>query len=298
MRLNPCWNHFKDTVKVNRFLCLLKKVNDQGCLNPQMTARGSGTALRLCESHRWQRQKELIYLRLIIHDEAAAVIVGKYQMKPRTLKEIVAGESFNWGDDQNEKYFEVAEERIDIQWDSLIKPFIYQVDFCHGRALDLAAGKGRNTRKLCGLFDQVIAVDVHPENLAFLEKRFGEDPKVEVVATNGFSLERIGSASIDLVYCFDSMVHFDLELIISYMKELYRVMKTGSYGFVHHSNYTQSPGRHFLQNPHARNFMSNNLFAHICMSNGFSIIKQQYVDWPLLNPEFKQLDGLTLFAKF
>lgn len=47
-----------------------------------------------------------------------------------------------------------------------------------------------------------------------------------------------------------------------------------------------------MQNPHCRNFMSKELFAHLCIINGLSILKQKVIDWGI-----KNLDCVSLFQK-
>jgi ubiquinone/menaquinone biosynthesis C-methylase UbiE len=97
---------------------------------------------------------------------------------------------------------------------------------------------------------------------------------------------------VTLVYTFDSMVHFDSDVIRAYMKEFYRILKPGGHCFCHHSNYTGNPGGDFTTNPHWRNFMSKELFAHYAIKEGFKIIEQKVIDWSVPN-----LDCLSLIQK-
>jgi hypothetical protein len=89
----------------------------------------------------------------------------------------------------------------------------------------------------------------------------------------------LDTSAFTFLYTFDAMVHFDLEIVISYIPEFARVLKPGAYAFVHHSNYTANPGGDFRQNPHWRNFMSAAIFKHIAVRSGFDVIRQETFNW-------------------
>lgn len=67
---------------------------------------------------------------------------------------------------------------------------------------------------------------------------------------DGTGLVGLDTSAFTFVYTFDSMVHFDLEIVMSYIPEFARVLKPAAHAFVHHSNYTANPGGDFRQNPH------------------------------------------------
>ena len=206
-------------------------------------------------------------------------------------RDIVQQEAMLWGD-AAEGYFSRAEACFEKQWKTLIEPFLFSVEVDTSCVLELAAGRGRNTAKLSSLCDRVLAVDVNPENIAFLRQRFQDTPNVAIIHNSGTDLADIPDDSVSLVYCFDSMVHFDIEIIIPYLKEFARILRPGGLGFCHHSNYTDGPGKDFRDNPHWRNFMSKNLFHHLCRRSGLDVLKQQVFDWSG-EPE---LDCFTLFT--
>lgn len=126
----------------------------------------------------------------------------------------------------------------------------------------------------------------------FLQGKVWQEQKNTYLKNDGYSLKGIGDYSVSLIYSFDSMVHFDNEVVQNYLKEIYRVLKPGSRGFIHHSNYVGNPGGNFMENPHCRNFMSKELFAHYCIRAGMNIIEQKPLDW-----ELPALDCLTVFEK-
>ena len=84
--------------------------------------------------------------------------------------------------------------------------------------VDLAAGHGRNSRKLLEHARKLFIVDVNEENVSFCRSRFANQPNVTVFRNNGYSLRPIEDETVSLLYCFDAMVHFDSDVIRNYLK--------------------------------------------------------------------------------
>jgi len=187
-------------------------------------------------------------------------------------------------------YFDMAEPHIDQQWSEFIYPLISDCDF--SVVVDLAAGHGRNTERLRHLAGKVFALDVIEEHVHFCETRFAEDSRVECLVCDGVSLTGIPDASVSLVYSFDSMVHFDSDVVRAYLGDIARVLRPGGRGMCHHSNYTDRPIGDFRESPHWRNFMSRELFAHYCHKEGLSIVRSELIDWGV-----PDLDCITLVER-
>ena len=188
-------------------------------------------------------------------------------------------------------YYDEAEAFIVDQWQQLIWPMIYDCDF--SCVVDLAAGHGRNSKLLREAAGQLIVVDINQENVDFCKQRFAGDPKFRFLKNDGCSLEGIADESVSLIYTFDAMVHFDSDVVRSYLREFRRVLRPGGRGFCHHSNYTGNPSGDFRQDPNWRNFMSQQLFHHYCAKEGLSVVRSQVIDWS----GAPQHDCLTVFEK-
>ena len=188
-------------------------------------------------------------------------------------------------------YFDQAEQDTDWHWHDFVFPMIQDCDF--SVVLDLAAGHGRNAAKLLELAEKLYIVDVNEENVEFCRRRFEGDERVSFLLCDGISLTGIPDGEISLAYCFDSMVHFDSDVVRAYLGEFRRVLRPGGRGMCHHSNYTAQPSTpDFRANPHWRNFMSRELFEHYCYKEGLAVIHAQVIDWGV--PE---LDCITVFEK-
>lgn len=187
-------------------------------------------------------------------------------------------------------YYESAEQWIEQAWSQTVWPFIWECDF--SCVVDLAAGHGRNTRKLLELAKKLYLVDINADNIRFCRQRFATETRITYIQNDGFTLSDIPSGEVSLVYCFDAMGHFDSDIIRSYLHDFHRVLKPGGYGFCHHSNYDRNPGGDIHDNPGWRNFMSQNLFLHYCAKERLEVVKSQIIDW-----DTPKQDCVTLFRK-
>ncbi|GBO52272.1 hypothetical protein APA_5362 [Pseudanabaena sp. lw0831] len=178
-------------------------------------------------------------------------------------------------------YFDLAEQpsSMDDQWDKYI--YVNIKDFDLSICIDLASGHGRNTNKLKEYAKQIHLVDVNKSCIDACKKRFGErDEKCSFFyyVNDGHTLKEISSSTIQFIYSWDAMVHFDKLVVKDYIKEFFRVLKSGGYGFVHHSNYGVINSSHdWMQNPGWRTNMTAELFVDYCNEVGLKIVKQQFI---------------------
>jgi ubiquinone/menaquinone biosynthesis C-methylase UbiE len=192
------------------------------------------------------------------------------------------------------EYYDCAEVGIESQWQELIWPIISDADFSY--VLEIAAGHGRNTAKLLTVARMVVASDINESNISFLQERFAEYDNVEIMQNNGADLRSIKGGSVSFVYCFDAMVHFDCDVIRSYIKEIRRILKPGGRAFCHYSVYDKNPTGTYRDHPGWRNFMSQQLFEHWVAKEGMRPIKSIYVkaaQTPTI--EVEGADGVTYF---
>jgi len=82
--------------------------------------------------------------------------------------------------------------------------------------------------------------------------------------------------------------------VIRYIRELRRVLRSKGHAFIHHSNYTASPGGSFRKNPHWRNFNSKEIVAHFAVKNQLKVVGQQVINWGGTS----DLDCLTMLRRY
>ena len=178
---------------------------------------------------------------------------------------------------------------MERQWKNIIWPCINDCDFTV--VLDLAAGHGRNSAQLIGHAQKLYVTDIVADNIEVCSERFKHSPIVETFVGNGYDFQPMEDESLTFIYCFDAMVHFDSDVVRSYLKDTRRVLKPGGRAFYHHSNYTG--GHDWRTNPGGRNFMSTELFAHYAHKEDLAVVHQKATG--LNSPAGR--DCLTLVAK-
>lgn len=210
------------------------------------------------------------------------------------LKSKTANVVRRWADTP---YYNSVENAARGQWKSIIQPFLGQFNPDYDVVLELAVGHGRMTSILLEHTDNLIGVDVLQENIDFCQDRFGDLPNLTLVRNDGVTLDAVADASVSFVFCFDSMIHFDSDVVRNYLSEFYRIMKPGGLGFLHHSNLSKNPGGNFQKNAHARNFMSEALFRHYAAKEGLNVVKSQVIDWGQGEKRVEKLDCLSLIQR-
>lgn len=191
------------------------------------------------------------------------------------------------------RYYADNEQYIEKQWEWFIWPRINAFDF--SCTLDLACGFGRNAAKLVNVAKRLYLVDVNPEAIAFCQNRFSNASiPVEYIVNSGTSLAPIGDNELTTIYSWDSMVHFDPEIIAAYIKEFARVLRVGGRGFIHHSNYgAWGEPRHWKDNPGWRSNASASVVADCLKAANLRVTDQHLLCWDYVD----NLDCLTCFEK-
>jgi SAM-dependent methyltransferase len=207
---------------------------------------------------------------------------------PSALERLAAEEAAIW---KQNPYYEHAEPYMESLWQGLIWPIVADFDFTV--TIDLACGHGRNTAFLVPLAQRLYAMDVNEENVAFCRARFAGTPQVVPVRNNGLSFDPVADGEATAIYCFDAMVHFDSDVVRAYLVDAARVLRPNGRAFFHHSNYGGAPAGHFHQNPHIRNFMTKELFAHYAAKSGLRVVSQRAIDWA----DAPELDCLSVVMR-
>ena len=189
------------------------------------------------------------------------------------LRELAVYSGEPWTPDS--RYFPDAEASMEQLWRQMVLPFIEGSDFSH--TIDLAAGHGRNSAILCTLADRLTIMDIQPGNIEVCKKRLAGRKGIEFYVNNGFDLRPVRDGEVTLVYCFDAMVHFDSDVVRSYLRDTLRVLTPGGRGFFHHSNFTR--GHDWRTNTGGRAFMSKELFEHYALKEGLNVLSQEVITW-------------------
>ena len=185
----------------------------------------------------------------------------------------------------------------DAQWYGSILPRI-QAFVPAGTILEIAPGFGRWTQYLKGLCQNLIVVDLNENCIERCKERFASSSNISYYVNDGTSLEMIPDNSIDFVFCFDSLVHVEIQVLEAYVTQLARKLTKNGAGFFHHSNIGEYHRRWKYQNrlpqtisryltrrkvftdDHLRAFsVTAAKFAEVCDSAGLCCITQELVNW-------------------
>lgn len=192
-------------------------------------------------------------------------------------------------------YYAGAENQdaMEIFWgeNSLFKESFSKLDLTN--VVELACGHGRHVRMYKEMASHIILVDILEKNINICKKRFYEEQHISYYVNSGYDLSIIEMESQTALFTYDAMVHFEMLDVYSYLKETYRILKPNGMALFHHSNNTESYKVDFATGKNCRNYMSMELFAHLCNRSGLEVVSQKAIDWSGV----KDLDGITLVKK-
>lgn len=107
--------------------------------------------------------------------------------------------------------------------------------------LEIAPGQGRWSRFIIPMAKRYVGVDINEYCVQSCKDRFSGFPHAEFYRNDGLTFPMITEGCVDFIFSFDSLVHVDLPVMESYIKECLRVLKPNGSAFLHHSNAGEFP---------------------------------------------------------
>ena len=102
------------------------------------------------------------------------------------------------------------------------------------RALEVGCGPGRLMRPMSRHFVEIHGVDVSDEMIALSKEKLADIPNARTYVTDGSTLPMFDDESFEFVYSYAVFQHIPArEVIVSYLREIHRVMKTGGLAVLH-----------------------------------------------------------------
>ncbi len=158
--------------------------------------------------------------------------------------------------------------------------------------IELACGHGRHSEQIAERCGTLALMDIHQENIDACKTRLSRFSRLSFVLNNGYNFEPIATESISAIFCYDAMVHFAPDVVQSYLKDTYRVLRPGGMALYHHSNLS-APETNYAKNTHARNHMTQELFASYCSQASMEIVESVPIGWGGVD----NLDRVSLIRK-
>ncbi len=124
-----------------------------------------------------------------------------------------------------------------------IKPYIQN----HQTVLEIGIGGGKTAALLLKYCQNLICADISQNMINITRERLGED-RVSYVKLNGLNLEGIKPSSVDVCFCYDTMVHIEPRDIFNYLTQIPVLMTGERLCLFHHTNILSDLGwQKFLQ---------------------------------------------------
>lgn len=113
--------------------------------------------------------------------------------------------------------------------------------------LEIGVGGGKTAALLLNYCDRLVCADISSQLLNATQNRIGEE-RVSYVKLDGISLDGIEPNSIDVCFCYDTMVHIEPRDIFNYLTRIPSLLKGDRLCIFHHTNMLSELGwKKFLQ---------------------------------------------------
>jgi ubiquinone/menaquinone biosynthesis C-methylase UbiE len=212
----------------------------------------------------------------------------------KNLQGIANVEAQVWEDSP---YYDHAENWTWLFWseDHHFLRLFKQLDLTN--VLELACGHGRHAEYMLENYgakvNHLVMMDILQSNIDFCISRMKKFDGVSYVVNDGAEFQSVDDSSLTAIYCYDAMVHFNHEVVESYLKDAHRALAIGGKVLFHHSNNSTYNNKHFGMNPHARAYMPEGLFKKYAEQAGLRLIEQVIIPWG----DIEALDCISLLEK-
>jgi Methyltransferase domain len=170
-----------------------------------------------------------------------------------------------------EEYTKLIEERY-------ITPYIEKTD----TVLEIGVGGGRTAVLLKSHGERLICADIAADMLAATRSRLGDDG-VRYVKLNGTRLDGIEPQSVDVCFCFDTLVHVEPRDIYNYLTRIPALMTGKRLCVLHHGNILSDRGwqrflrewdKNLMGRRHGRSFsvMTDDIMQRFLDHLGYEVI--------------------------
>lgn len=174
-------------------------------------------------------------------------------------------------------YFAAANQATADQWSRLLMPLVGSYN--HTAVADFACGRGRFTERLLGMSTQLVyAIDGSKDNLHRCMQRLLPDSRLRPIVNEPDSLRPLENEVVNLILSFDTLVHFDFDLLGTFLKEFRRVLKPEGVAICHYSN-LENGSDDLRRNPHWRAVCGREHFPSLLQQAGLELVSERLLDW-------------------
>ena len=268
----------------------IKKVDKYKCIDPIEYKKHLFDYI-LIASNKYKDEIYNFLIKLGIERKKIILLENKYDLA--NIKKMITPETAEW-----DKYYKEAEIMANSQFESIIKPFVDKFSLLNSNSviLDFACGRGRIANIIKDKCRTLICCDISEEAINYCKERFINQKNVICIVGEENKIN-IEDNSIDFIYSWDAMVHFNYRHIDRYLCEFFRILNYGGYVFIHHSNLlnndlVEEKSETWFENIHCRSNVGKEDIKFIASKYGFEIICQETLDWGI-----KNLDCISILRK-
>jgi len=209
---------------------------------------------------------------------------------PQTPRHQAAAVARDWVDSP---YYAEAERWTFVFWQNggIFRNLFDRLDLDH--VVELACGHGRHAEMIKDRARRITLLDILEENVEQSRVRHATHSNITCIRNSGVDFLPVADGSATAIFCYDAMIHFPPDVVASYLVDAARILAAGGRALFHHSNYGVRVDHHYGMNPHARNFMTQRLFADLAHQAGLTVDESHVIPWG----EVSDLDCVTLVRK-
>ena len=161
-------------------------------------------------------------------------------------------------------------EYVRVIEESFIAPYIEPTD----RVLEIGVGGGRTAVLLRQHAEHVTCADISQSMLAETRSRLGDD-RVSYVKLDGRTLDGVPAGSVDVLFCFDTLVHVEPRDIFNYLVRIPPLMRGKRLVILHHGNMLTERGWNRFLREYQHNLMGRSGSSFSVMTDS---IMERFLD--------------------
>jgi SAM-dependent methyltransferase len=143
-----------------------------------------------------------------------------------------------------------------------IAPYITSSD----TVMEIGVGGGKTSALLKKYCAELVCADISAEMLKLTRERIG-DEHTRYLKLDGIRLSGIHSQSLDVCFCFDTMVHMEPRDIFNYLTQIPKLMRNMRLCVFHHNNTLSDLGWKRFLNEWDKNLMGRSGGSFSVMTN-------------------------------
>ena len=161
-------------------------------------------------------------------------------------------------------------EYVRVIEDKFITPYIESGD----TVVEIGVGGGRTAKILRDHAAEVICADISQQMLDATQARLGDD-RISYVKLDGRSLSGIEPGTVDVVFCFDTLVHVEPRDIFNYLVKIPPLLRGRRLVLLHHGNMLTERGWKRFVREYSHNLMGRTGSAFSVMTDS---IMERFLD--------------------